>query len=815
MTNQNHHAVKLDHIPLRQMPHIALLVIRRYGFKTFFHKTKNFIKLKLSNKKLNLPFTSSLNASMNPLASKSKDIVKKIPVKGSFHALLIVGCSTGESKRYRVYNVAEYLKLAGMQTTVIEQSNIPDVLDQINQFDLVYFSRSAYDSSVERLIAESRKRNIITIFEVDDLVFDLSVIHYVDAIKDWKQSELNHYKDGILRYQKTLRECDYFIATTDYLTVWANKQLGKKGYIIRNALNAVQMQESAKASHNRISPQHEVRIGYFSGSKTHQKDFAQAEEALVRILTEFPSVTVSIGGHLELSPRFDAFKERITRIPFTDWKQLPHEIAKIDINIVPLELNNPYCESKSELKYYEAGIVGVPSIASPTNSYRFAITDGENGYLAHNSEEWYRKLKRLVENSQLRAEMAKKAYEHSMKQYSPESMQKQTMEIFDQIIDDYRKTHLKLEDGKLVINWVIPEPSAGSGGHRNIFRAVKFLRQFGHYVRVYSLIDHLNFSSSKELGDYVNKEFFPTDAEFHLGVEKFAPADAFIATHWSTVDTIWKNRDKAKKLFYFVQDYEPYFVSMGNEYIEAENTYKLGLHCITSGQWCTTMLREKFNADADFFLFPINRDVYHVYPDIPVQKKVIFFARPEMPRRCYPLGIKALALFAERNPEVEIVIYGSQHINPKTIPFKHTLAGALPTINDLAKLYASGTVGIAFSTTNPSLVPYEMMACGLPVIDLDYGDSWSNYGSRENAMLVDTFPEKIAEGIEKVVRDPHLREKLSKNGLEFVKKYPTEEETAKRIEQMILKVFNDGYLVEGSVVTTDQKTTQPQQLTLT
>jgi glycosyltransferase involved in cell wall biosynthesis len=83
-----------------------------------------------------------------------------------------------------------------------------------------------------------------------------------------------------------------------------------------------------------------------------------------------------------------------------------------------------------------------------------------------------------------------------------------------------------------------------------------------------------------------------------------------------------------------------------------------------------------------------------------------------------------------------------------------------------------------------------MMACGLPVIDLDYEDNWTNYESRENIMLVDTLPEKIAEGIEKILQDKKLQEKLSHNGLELVKSFPNEEETARRIESLILKEFN-------------------------
>jgi len=72
----------------------------------------------------------------------------------------------------------------------------------------------------------------------------------------------------------------------------------------------------------------------------------------------------------------------------------------------------------------------------------------------------------------------------------------------------------------------------------------------------------------------------------------------------------------------------------------------------------------------------------------------------------------------------------------------------MPTINDLAQAYADADLGIAFSTTNPSLVPYEIMACGTPVVDLDRAANEVNYGGkRDIAFLADPEPKIMAKQV--------------------------------------------------------------------
>ena len=80
----------------------------------------------------------------------------------------------------------------------------------------------------------------------------------------------------------------------------------------------------------------------------------------------------------------------------------------VEINLIPLQ-DNIFTNCKSELKYFEAGIAGTISVASPTYTLRQSIRDGENGYLARTFE-WPEKLQLAVDHLSSYSEMAEKAH---------------------------------------------------------------------------------------------------------------------------------------------------------------------------------------------------------------------------------------------------------------------------------------------------------------------------------------------------------------------------------------------------------------------
>ncbi len=173
------------------------------------------------------------------------------------------------------------------------------------------------------------------------------------------------------------------------------------------------------------------------------------------------------------------------------------------------------------------------------------------------------------------------------------------------------------------------------------------------------------------------------------------------------------------------------FYPIGTDYFLSEATYRMGFHHICSGPWCAERIIRQFGGSAVFFEFPINRAIYNTeYVREKKNLNLLFFARPEMERRCFGLGVEALRHFHRLCPEVEIILYGSRRISLPGRYFPHTNMGLIPDLSDLAVLYANADLGLVFSPTNPSLVPYEMMSCGCPVADLRLEDAALKYGGK-------------------------------------------------------------------------------------
>lgn len=334
----------------------------------------------------------------------------------------------------------------------------------------------------------------------------------------------------------------------------------------------------------------------------------------------------------------------------------------------------------------------------------------------------------------------------------------------------------------LKIAWIVPGLIIGGGGHRNIIRCAYHLEKLGHEVSLHFIDSH---DPGHVVRAQVREHFYPFEGHVGLLDANFGEYDIVFATHWSTVAHAERLKDRIGEIVYFVQDFEPFFYAMGSEYVMAENTYRKGFYAITSGIWCEHFLRNSYGAEADHFQFPIDRSIYFDQKRERRTDRVIFFAKPEMPRRCYELGLQALRAFNKLRPDVEIAFYGSAHKTP--VDFPVTQLGMLGGPADLARLYNESTVGLAFSTTNPSLVPYEMMACGLPVLDLARPGNEMNYdNSLEIARLADPDPAIMAGELAELIATPAELAERSRRGVAFAATFPVEEDVGKRIEQLLL-----------------------------
>ncbi len=187
-----------------------------------------------------------------------------------------------------------------------------------------------------------------------------------------------------------------------------------------------------------------------------------------------------------------------------------------------------------------------------------------------------------------------------------------------------------------------------------------------------------------------------------------------MATGWQTVHRVLR-LPGARARAYLVQDHEPEFFGTSAERTWSEQTYGLGLHCICASPWLAALMRERYGASATAFDLGVDHDAYKPWSVHRRDDLVLLYARAVTPRRAVPLGLLALEELHRRRPGVELMLFGDS--TPVAAPFPHRHLGVLDR-EGLAHAYNSATVGVVLSTTNPSLVPTEMLACGLPVVDL-------------------------------------------------------------------------------------------------
>jgi hypothetical protein len=86
----------------------------------------------------------------------------------------------------------------------------------------------------------------------------------------------------------------------------------------------------------------------------------------------------------------------------------------------------------------------------------------------------------------------------------------------------------------------------------------------------------------------------------------------------------------------------------------------------------------------------------------------------------------------------------------------------------VAALYAEATVGLCLSLTNFSLMPKEMLACGLPCVELAGVSAESIFGDDGPLALAPLDPVALADAIERLLDDLAEWERRSREGVAFV-----------------------------------------------
>ena len=332
---------------------------------------------------------------------------------------------------YRCTRMAEAAARNGAETLCLTPAEAAGRRDLIRAADVVVIWRAAWDAEVVAVIEAARQSRAKLVYDLDDLMVDpdLATIAVIDGIRTQEIPEAaarEHYT----RVRDTMAHASFCIATTDELARYMRIH-GKPTFVVPNGFDAETLTASRRALRLRRRAHGDglLRIGYALGSRTHQRDFAQAADAVGRILREHPACRlVLFTSHIDFKPllnvaEFPALAGLNAQIEWRDTvplERLPAEMARFDINLVPLEVGNPFCEAKSELKHFEAALVEACTVASPTGPFSRAIAHGRTGFLAATPEDWYAALRALVDDAELRKRIGHAAYLSALWTFGPE-----------------------------------------------------------------------------------------------------------------------------------------------------------------------------------------------------------------------------------------------------------------------------------------------------------------------------------------------------------------------------------------------------------
>jgi glycosyltransferase involved in cell wall biosynthesis len=352
-------------------------------------------------------------------------------------------------REYRVERFAQAARDAGYMAWSCHISEAAEHQAELEKASVIFIWRAAWNSTVEQVIAAAKRKGIPTIFDCDDLMVTPAYADgdMIDGIRSGRHDP-KAVRALYENVRRTMHNCDFCVTTTEPLAAEMRMQ-GRIAFVLPNGFDDDILRTSRAAARVKVdmADQAPFRIGYAAGSQTHQKDLKVAAPAIVRLLRKYPRARLVLfrrpdGSGLVDIAEFPEFSEVLSQIEWREFvplKKLPTEMARFDVSIAPLEVGNAFCEAKSELKFYEAAIVDVPTVASPTQPYASCIEHGRNGFLAATTDEWFDAFERLIGSSELCQTVARAAYNDVLWKYGPRRRSEMVDLILKQIIGGPRE----------------------------------------------------------------------------------------------------------------------------------------------------------------------------------------------------------------------------------------------------------------------------------------------------------------------------------------------------------------------------------------
>jgi glycosyltransferase involved in cell wall biosynthesis len=275
------------------------------------------------------------------------------------------------------------------------------VTDPIPSADMVIIQREFAKNvdDYQKVVALARENKKPIIFELDDLLFFLPKTH--------PDRQGVYYAPSLLPMFQALIEADFVTVSTRELHA-ALVDFNPNVAVLQNYFDDTLWQ--LRPPVRKDSAHEMLTIGYM-GTNSHRPDLSAITPALLEIASRYLGRVrfrfwgVQPPAQLLALPQVEWVSEHFVSYPeFAAFFQT----QSADIFIAPLA-DNFFNRCKSSLKFFEYSALGAAGIFSRLEPYETVVTHQENGLLAASLDEWRDGLVELIENDELRFQLAANA----------------------------------------------------------------------------------------------------------------------------------------------------------------------------------------------------------------------------------------------------------------------------------------------------------------------------------------------------------------------------------------------------------------------
>jgi glycosyltransferase involved in cell wall biosynthesis len=242
-------------------------------------------------------------------------------------------------------------------------------------------------------------------------------------------------------------------------------------------------------------------------------------------------------------------------------------------------------------------------------------------------------------------------------------------------------------------------------------------------------------------------------------------ADALMATAWQSAASVAAAPAACGRKFYLVQHYESLYHGEGTA---VDATYRLPLAKIVISSWLREIMRERFGAEAELLVTPVDGQLFHRVPvAIGTPRPRVLMLHHASAWKGVGDGVEAVARARARGTSMHLVGFG---VKAPRDDGAYDEFHANPRQSDLAALYSGCDIYLCPSWDEGLGMPaMEAMACGAALVTYDNGGCRDYARAGETALVARRRDVgDLADKLTALVQDPELRRRLADAGRDLV-----------------------------------------------